>query len=99
MHFTPEDRIFANISFLGVGKLILAGLSYRSDTDTGEDFIGGVVDTGCKVASRHPTHLDQRPLRPPKLLQTKTAKFCFGGLRASDQDAWGCLWQKIKIKK
>ncbi len=29
MHFASKDRIFANISFLGVDKLILAGLSYR----------------------------------------------------------------------
>ncbi len=32
-------------------------------------------------AQRHLTHPDQRPRRPPKLLQTKTALFSFGGLR------------------
>jgi hypothetical protein len=29
VHFTPKDCIFAYFSFLGEGKLILAGLSIR----------------------------------------------------------------------
>ncbi len=29
MHFTPTDWIFAYFSFLGVGKLILSGVSYH----------------------------------------------------------------------
>jgi hypothetical protein len=29
VHITPKDLSFASFSFLGVGKLILAGLSYR----------------------------------------------------------------------
>ncbi len=58
MQFTPKDWIFAYFSFLGEDKLILAGLSYSpvsltppknlSAVDTGEQFFGGVVDTGDK---------------------------------------------------
>ncbi len=46
MQFTPKDWIFAYFSFLGVGKLILAGLYIRRVVDTAEKFIGGDVDTG-----------------------------------------------------
>ncbi len=57
MHFIPKDWIFAYFSFLGVGKLILAGLAGVVDTakkfisgvvDTAEQFFSGVVDTGDK---------------------------------------------------
>ncbi len=37
---------FAYFSFLGVGKLILAGLSFAGVNDTGEKFLGGVIDIG-----------------------------------------------------
>jgi hypothetical protein len=46
VHFTSKDKIFANFSFLGVGKLILAGLSYRRCQRHDKKFIGGVGDTG-----------------------------------------------------
>ncbi len=46
MHFTPKDWSFAYFSYLGVGKLILAGLSIAGVADTAEKFISGVVDTG-----------------------------------------------------
>ncbi len=44
-------------------------------------------------AQRHLTYPDQRPRRPPKLLQTKTAVFSLAASGASDQDVWvdfGC---------
>jgi hypothetical protein len=53
-----------------------------SDTAT-DGFIGTAIKS---CIHKHPTHLDQRLLRPPELqtsnfkLQTKTA-FTFGGLR------------------
>jgi hypothetical protein len=51
-----------------------------SMSDTAAD---GVIGTAMKSCiHRHPTHLEQRTLRPPKLLQTKTALFSFGGLRS-----------------
>ncbi len=40
-------------------------------------------------AQRHLTNPDQRPRRPPKLLQTKTALFSFGGLRGLWSRWWG----------
>jgi hypothetical protein len=43
------------------------------------DIVFGTAMKSC--IHKHPTHLDQRPLRPPKLLQTKSALFSFGGLR------------------
>ncbi len=46
MHFTPKDWSFAYFKFLGVGNLILAGLSNRGVAGTAEKFISGVVDTG-----------------------------------------------------
>ncbi len=46
MHLTPKDWSFAYFSFLGVDKLILAGLSNRGVADTAEKLISGVVDTG-----------------------------------------------------
>ncbi len=48
-------------------------------------------------AQRHLTNPDQRPLRPPKLLQTKTALFSFGGLRGLWLRCVGCLWMQIFI--
>ncbi len=41
---------------------------------------------------RHPTHPDQRPLRRPKLFQTKMSIFSIWGLRG----LWcvGCLWMQ-----
>jgi hypothetical protein len=40
---------FAYFSYLGVGKLILAGLTPPKNFGyTGEQFFGGVVDTGDK---------------------------------------------------
>ncbi len=47
------------------------------------------------VYQRHPAHLDQRPPRPPKLLQTKTAIFSFGGLRGLGSGCVGCLWMQL----
>ena len=47
MHFTSKDWSFAYFAFLGLGKLILAGLSNcRCVADTAEKFISGVIDTG-----------------------------------------------------
>ncbi len=48
MHFTPKDWIFAYFSFLGEGKLKLAGLSFAGVVDTAEKFVGSVVDTRDK---------------------------------------------------
>jgi hypothetical protein len=44
-------------------------------SDTATDGIIGTAMKSC--IHKHPTHLDQRPLRPPKLLQTKLALFFF----------------------
>jgi hypothetical protein len=40
---------------------------------------------------KHPTHLDQRPLRPPKLphFKPKQHYLVLAALGASDQDVWG----------
>ncbi len=46
-------------------------------------------------AQRHLTHPDQRPRRPPKLLQTKTALFSFDGLRGLWSRCVGCLWMQL----
>jgi hypothetical protein len=40
-----------------------------------------VIGHSHENAQRHLTYPDQRPRRPPKLLQTKMALFSFGGLR------------------
>ncbi len=40
-------------------------------------------------AHRHIIHPDQRPLRPPKLLQTKRRFLVLAASGASDQDVWG----------
>ncbi len=48
-------EFFANFSFLGVGKLILAGLSYLkkfSTTPVNGQLIASVVSTGDKHSSR-----------------------------------------------
>ncbi len=46
-------------------------------------------------AQRHLTHPDQRPRRPPKLLQTKTTLFTFGGLRGLIWRCVGSLWMQL----
>jgi hypothetical protein len=46
-------------------------------------------------AQRHLTNPDQRPRRPPKLLQTKTALFSFGGLRGLCSRCVGCFWMQL----
>ncbi len=43
-------------------------------------------------AQRHLTNPDQRPRRPPKLLQTKMALFSFGSLRGLWSRCVGCFW-------
>ncbi len=46
----------------------------------------GVIGTAMKSCiHKHPTHLDQRPLRPPKLSDAVLVCSSFGGLGASDQ--------------
>ncbi len=56
-----------------------------SDNDTGD----GVFGTAMKIwIHKHPTHLDQRPLRPPTLNNDVLVWRSFGGLR----DLWsGCM--------
>ncbi len=162
MHFTPKGWSFAYFSFLGVGKLTLAGLSnrrcrwhrrkiYQRRCYTGKQFFSGIADTGDKFlafwlfltgvndtgekcyrrcqrrrrwqrsalaaklslaaevghgrrychwnshenAQSHLTNPDQRPRRPPKLLQTKTALFSFGGLRGLWSRCVGCFWMQL----
>ncbi len=54
MHFTPKDWVLAYFSFLGIGKLILAGVVGTAEkffggvVDTAEQLFGGIVDTGDK---------------------------------------------------
>jgi hypothetical protein len=56
----------------------------------------GVIGTAMKSCiHKHPTHLDQRPLRPPKLLQTKPTLFSFGGLRGLWSRWVGFLWMQL----
>ncbi len=61
------------------------------------------VGHGCRYChwkshentQRHLTNPDQRPRRPPKLLQTKTALFSFGGLRGLWSRCVGCFWMQL----
>ncbi len=46
-------------------------------------------------AQRHLTYPDQRPQRPPELLQTKMALFSFGGLRGLWSRCVGCIWMQL----
>ncbi len=46
-------------------------------------------------AQRPLTRPDQRPLRPPKLLQTKTALFSSGGLKCLWSWCVGCVWMQF----
>ena len=56
----------------------------------------GVIGTAMKSCfHRHPAHLDKRPLKPPKLLETKTTIFSFGGLRGLWLGCVGCIWMKL----
>jgi len=47
--------------------------------DTAADGVIGTTMKSC--IHKHPTHLDQRPPRLPKQLQTTTALFSFSDLR------------------
>ncbi len=52
-----------------------------------------VIGNSHENAQRHLTYPDQRPRRPPKLLQTKMALLVLAASGASDQDVWdvyGC---------
>ncbi len=50
--------------------------------DTGDKFIVDVIGTAMKSCIHtHPTHLDRRPLRPPKLNNAVLVCSSFGGLR------------------
>ncbi len=51
------------------------------------------LESPWKVASIGTPHIP--PLRPPKLLQTKTAIFSFGGLRGLWLGCVGCLWMQL----
>ncbi len=44
---------------------------------------------------RHLAHRVNITLRPPKLLQTPTAIFSFGGLRGLWSGCLGCLWMQL----
>jgi hypothetical protein len=44
---------------------------------------------------RHPTHPDQRPLRPPKLNISVLVWSSFGGLRGLLSRCAGCLWMQL----
>jgi hypothetical protein len=46
-------------------------------------------------AQSHLTNPDQRPRRPPKLLQTKMALFSFVGLRGLWSRCVGCFWMQL----
>jgi hypothetical protein len=81
--FIAGDKNDKNMGRHGGGELPRIGENRRylwpSMSDTAAD---GVIGTAMKSCiHRHPTHLDQKPLRLPKLLQTKTALFSFGDLR------------------
>jgi hypothetical protein len=65
-----------------------------SMSDMAADGFIGTAMKSCIL--KHPTHLDQRPLRPPKLLQTKPILFSFGGLRGLWSRCAGCLlWMQL----
>ncbi len=49
-------------------------------------------------AQRHLTNQGQRPRRPPKLLQTKTALFSFGGLRGLWSRYVGYFWMQLWMR-
>jgi hypothetical protein len=54
------------------------------ESDSAADGVTGTAMKSC--IHRHPTHLDQRPLRPPKILQTKKAIYVvLAASGASDQ--------------
>ncbi len=62
-------------------------------SDTAPD---GVIRTAMKSCiHRNPAPLDKRPLRPPKLFQTKTSIFSFGCLRGLWSGWVGCLWMQL----
>ncbi len=54
-----------------------------------------VIETAMKMCQSHLTNPDQRPRRPPKLLQTKAALFSFGGLRGLWSRCVGCFWMQL----
>ncbi len=55
-----------------------------------------VIGTAMKSwIHRHPAHLGKWPLRPPILLQTKTAIFSFGGLSGLWSGCVGCLGMQL----
>jgi hypothetical protein len=64
-------------------------------SDTAAD---GVIGTAMKICfHRHPTHLDQKPLRPPKLNNAVLVWSSFAGLRGLWPRCVGCLWMQLFI--
>jgi hypothetical protein len=73
-------------------SLVSTGVNDTADYDRGLSFLQNYlrppksatadnVVTGTATKRRKGPSQAPRPLRPPKLLQTKTALFSFGGLR------------------
>ncbi len=62
-------------------------------SDTAANGVTGTAMKSCIY--RHPAHLNKRLLRPPKLLQTKTTIFSFGGLRGLWSGCMECPWMQL----
>ncbi len=68
-------------------------ISPAADSDTAAK---GLIGTSMKSCiHRHPTHPDQRPLRPPKLNIVLKLWSSFGGLRGLLSRCAGCLWMQL----
>ncbi len=98
---TPVNN-FSAVSLTPAINFCLFGYFWPVSTTPGKNVIAGVNDTGDKlywwqrsalaaILSPAADIVIGRPRRPPKLLQTKTALFGFGGLRGLWLRCVGCF--------
>ncbi len=93
---TPGKNVITGV--IDTGDKLFAGVN----DSTGDKLywwqrsaLAEVIGHSHENAQRHLTYPDQRPRRPPKLLQTKMALFSFGGLRGLWSRCVGCFWMQL----
>ncbi len=90
---TPPIKFSGNNKLYWRHRFVFsAKLSPAAEVGHGRRYCHG---NSHEKAQRHLTHPDQRPWRPPKLLQTETALFSFGRLRGLWSRYVGCLWMQL----